>query len=149
MAAFRRILFASDFSKASSKAFAAAIALAKTNRAPLTILHVLAPMTPVTPDQYIGPETWQQLDAEARRWTARKLADLTARARKAGVRVAVLHADGNPAKHIVRIAKAGRFDLLVIGTHGRTGLAKFFLGSVAGRVVATAPCPVLTVGSRT
>jgi nucleotide-binding universal stress UspA family protein len=57
-------------------------------------------------------------------------------------------ADGNPPTQIVRIAKAGRFDLLVIGTHGRTGLAKFFLGSVAARVVATASCPVLTVRGR-
>jgi nucleotide-binding universal stress UspA family protein len=148
MAGMRRILFASDFSKASGKAFTSAVSMAKANKATLTVLHVVAPMTPVTPDQYIGPETWQQIEAENKRWTTRKLAELTAKARKAGVRVAVLLADGNPAKHIVRIAKAGRFDLVVIGTHGRTGLAKFFLGSVAGRVVATAPCPVLTVRSR-
>ena len=148
MAAFRRILFASDFSTASSKAFVTAVALAKSNRAPLTILHVLAPVTPVTPDQYIGPETWQQIQAENKRWTTRKLGELTAKARKAGVRVAVLLADGYPAKQIVRTATAGRFDLLVIGTHGRTGPAKFFLGSVAGRVVATAACPVLTVRPR-
>ena len=148
MAGIRRILFASDFSKASGKAFTTAVTMAKSNRATLTVLHVLAPMTPVTPDQYIGPETWQQIEAEAKRWTTRKLAELTVKARKAGVRVAVLLADGNPAKQIVRTANAGRFDLLVIGTHGRAGLAKFFLGSVAGRVVATAPCPVLTVRSR-
>jgi nucleotide-binding universal stress UspA family protein len=144
----RRILFATDFSKASGKAFTAAVSMAKANKATLTVLHVVAPMTPVTPDQYIGPETWQQIQAENKRWTTRKLAGLTARARKAGVRVAALLADGNPATQIVRIAKAGRFDLVVIGTHGRTGLAKFFLGSVAGRVVATATCPVLTVRSR-
>jgi len=148
MAAMRRILFASDFSKGSGKAFAAAVSMAKANKATLTVLHVVAPMAPITPDQYIGPETWQQIQAENKRWVTRKLAELTIKARKAGVRAAVLLADGNPAKHIVRIAKAGRFDLVVIGTHGRTGLAKFFLGSVAGRVVATAPCPVLTVRSR-
>jgi len=147
MAGRRRILFASDFSKASGKAFTAAVSMAKANKAALTVLHVVAPMTPIAPDQYIGPETWQQIQAENKRWTKRKLAELTVRARKAGVRVMVLLANGNPAKQIVGIAKAGRFDMVVIGTHGRTGLAKFFLGSVAGRVVATAACPVLTVRS--
>jgi nucleotide-binding universal stress UspA family protein len=83
-----------------------------------------------------------------RRWTTRKLAELTLKARKAGVRVAVQLADGNPATQIARIAKAGPFDLLIIGTHGRTGLAKFFLGSVTGRVVATASCPFVTVRGR-
>jgi nucleotide-binding universal stress UspA family protein len=146
--ALRRILFASDFSKASGKAFVTAVALAKSNRATLTVLHVLAPLTPVSPDQYIGPETWQQLEAEARRWTTRKLGELTLKARKAGVRVSTLVADGNPSRQIVRAAKAGRYDLVIIGTHGRTGLAKFFLGSVAMQVVATAPCAVMTVRGR-
>ena len=79
------------------------------------------------------------------KWTARKLAALTAKAKKSGVKVVGLTADGSPAQQIVRVARSKRFDLVVIGTHGRTGLAKFFLGSVAGRVVSTAPCPVLTV----
>ena len=48
-------------------------------------------------------------------------------------------------EQIARAAKSKKADLIVIGTHGRTGLAKFFLGSVASRVVAAAPCPVLTV----
>ena len=145
MAGLRRILFASDFSKASGKAFATALDMAKTNRATLTVLHVIAPLVPVSPDQYVGPETWRELDQETRRWTKRKLDALTAKASKSGIKVAGLTADGSPAQQIVRVAKSRRFDLLVIGTHGRTGLAKFFLGSVAGRVVSTSPCPVLTV----
>ena len=143
--ALRRILFASDFSKASGKAFAAAVAMAKRSRATLTVLHVLAPMTSVAPDQYIGPDTWQQIEADARRWTTRKLGELTLKARKAGVRISSLVADGNPSRQIVRAAKAGRYDLVIIGTHGRTGLARFFLGSVAMQVVASAPCAVMTV----
>ncbi len=145
MAGIHRILFASDFSKASGKAFATAVTMAKSSRATLTVLHVIAPLVPASPDQYIGPDTWQQLDEEARRWAKRQLTALTSKAKKTGVRVVGLLVDGNPAQEIVRIAKNKRFDLLIIGTHGRTGIAKFFLGSVAGRVVATAPCPVLTV----
>ncbi len=145
MASLRRILFASDFSKASEKAFAIALSMAKTNKATLTVLHVIAPLVPVSPDQYVGPETWRELDDETRRWTARKLAALTAKARQRGVKVVGLTADGSPAQQIVRVARSKRSDLVIIGTHGRTGLAKFFLGSVAGRVVSTAHCPVLTV----
>jgi nucleotide-binding universal stress UspA family protein len=51
-------------------------------------------------------------------------------------------------EQIVRSAKRQRADLIVMGTHGRTGVARFFLGSVAARVAATAPCPVLTVRGR-
>jgi nucleotide-binding universal stress UspA family protein len=50
------------------------------------------------------------------------------------------------ARTIVEYAKAGNTDLIVMGTHGRTGLAHVFIGSVAERVVRTAPCPVLTIG---
>ena len=53
--------------------------------------------------------------------------------------------DGVAHEQIARAAKSKKADLIVIDTHGRTGLAKFFLGSVASRVVAAAPCPVLTV----
>jgi nucleotide-binding universal stress UspA family protein len=53
--------------------------------------------------------------------------------------------DGTAHERIVRAARSKRADLIVIGTHGRTGLARLFLGSVAGRVVATATCPVMTV----
>jgi nucleotide-binding universal stress UspA family protein len=141
----RRILFASDFSKASRKAFATAVKVARTNGGTLTIVHAFAPLRPLAPDQYIGPETWQQIDAQERRWARRQLATLIQKAKKSGVRAVGITLEGNPAEQINRIARRKRADLLVVGTHGRTGLAKFFLGSVANRVVATAPCPVLTV----
>jgi nucleotide-binding universal stress UspA family protein len=56
--------------------------------------------------------------------------------------------EGMAADRIVRAAKGRRADVIVMGTHGRGAVAKFFLGSVAGRVVATAACPVLTVRGR-
>jgi universal stress protein A len=56
--------------------------------------------------------------------------------------------EGVAHEQIARIARARRCDLIVMGTHGRTGVARFFLGSVAARVAATAPCPVLTVRGR-
>jgi nucleotide-binding universal stress UspA family protein len=61
------------------------------------------------------------------------------------VRVKGLLAEGAAHEQIVRIARTKRADMVVMGTHGRSGLAKLILGSVAGRVVAAASCPVLTV----
>lgn len=141
----RRILFASDFSRASGKAFTTAVKTAKASHATLNIVHVLAPFTPIAPDQYIGPDTWQEIDEQSRRWATRQLDALAAKAKKAGVRVKVFLVEGHPAKEVTRFARKLRADLLVIGTHGRTGFAKLFLGSIASQIVATAKCPVMTV----
>jgi len=141
----RRILFASDFSKASRKAFAAAVTTAKRAHATLSIAHVLLPFVPVGPDQYVGPETWEQIDEQARTWATRQLEGLAAKAKHAGVRVRTFLVEGPPAREIPRLARRTRADLLVLGTHGRTGLTRLFLGSVASGVIATAACPVMTV----
>ena len=145
MSRMRRILFASDFSKASGKAFTTAVTMAKANRATLTILHVIVPFVPIVPEQYINTVTWEQIDRQARRWSQRQLVKLVDRAKKAGIRAVGLLLEGDPAQQIVRAARSKRADLLVVGTHGRTGLTKLFVGSVAARVVATASCPVATV----
>jgi nucleotide-binding universal stress UspA family protein len=121
--------------------------MAKASRATLTILHVVVPVTPIVPEQYIDAQTWVELDQQARRWAQQQLRKLTARAKAAGTKavVGLLVEGGNPAELITRTARSRGADLLVVGTHGRTGLAKFFVGSVASRVVATASCPVVTV----
>ncbi len=148
MTPMRRILFASDFSKASAKAFATAVTLAKANRATVTILHVIVPFVPFTSEDVIRGDTLEQISIETRRWSQRQLAKLTAKAKKAGIRAVGLIVEGDPAGQIVRAARSKRADLVVVGTHGRTGLTKFFVGSVAQRVVATAPCPVVVVRGR-
>ncbi len=73
---------------------------------------------------------------------------LRAKARKAGVRVETVLLEGLADQQILRARKSKKADLIVMGTHGRRGLAKFFLGSVASRVVASSRCPVLTVRGR-
>lgn len=145
MARMRRILFASDFSKASAKAFTTAVALAKATHADMTILHVLVLFTPLVPEQYIGGTTLDQLNADAQRWGQQQLAKLTAKAKNGGVRAGGLTMTGDPAEQILRAARTKHADLIVLGTHGRTGLNRFFVGSVAQRVIASAPCPVVTV----
>ena len=141
----RRILHPSDFSLASRAAFKKAVEMAKASRAELLVVHVLSPL-PLIPDVYIAARTYNELQ-RAHRATGRKQLDrLLAKAKTAGVRVSGLLLEwGIPSQQIVRAAKAKRTDMIVMGTHGRGALGKAFLGSVATRVVATAPCPVLTV----
>ena len=146
----RRVMYASDFSAPSLAAFPHAITLARATRAELIIVHVLPSPIPLVGEMtYLDAETWERIFAAARGEAHKQLDVLLARARDAGVQTSGFVVDdvGIPAAadEIVRAAKEKDVDLLVLGTHGRTGVARFFLGSVAARVVATAPCPVLTV----
>ena len=148
MTRFRRILCASDFSKTAGRALAAAIDLARANRARLTFVYAYVPIAPLVPEQYIDSLALSRLDLDTRRWVEREMARLVRRAKKAGVRAAAAMVTGDPSAQIVRTARSTRADLIVIGTHGRRGVSKFLLGSVAERVIATAPCPVLTVRAK-
>ncbi len=84
MARIRRIVYASDFSPASRAAFAKALELAKSFRAELLGVHVLAPVVPVVGEGYISPSTYQQMEASARAWARKRLAALVARAQGRG-----------------------------------------------------------------
>jgi nucleotide-binding universal stress UspA family protein len=145
---FKTILHATDFSAASRPAFERALRLAKAAKARLIVVHAFIPPVPPVSDGYIDPNTWRVLEASARRDAERDLARLIARARAAGVPVTARLLVGAPHVQIPRAARALRADLVVLGTHGRTGLPRLLLGSVAERVVALAPCPVLTVRGR-
>jgi nucleotide-binding universal stress UspA family protein len=139
-----RILHPTDFSPASRAAFTRAVTLARKDRSELVITHVLAPVLPAV-DGYAAPQMYDQMEAAGRRYGKKHLDALVAKARKAGVRARGLLLDGVVHERIVRAARAQRADMIVIGTHGRTGIARFVLGSVASRVVSHARCPVLTV----
>jgi nucleotide-binding universal stress UspA family protein len=121
----REILFATDFSAQSEHAFLAALSLAQHFGARLHLLHVV----------HRAPE-------EA---SARARLQAFAEERVAPVPFAVAVATGVPAAEIVHQAARDKVDLIVMGTHGRTGLAHVVLGSVAERVMRHAPCEVLTI----
>ncbi len=144
----RRLLHPTDFSKASSTAFTRALAEAKQRRGELLLAHVLAPVVPIASEGYVSPSVYEQMSASSRAWAQKQMDRLVARAKAAKIRARGLLLEGVAHEQIVRAAKRYRVDLIVIGTHGRTGVARFFLGSVAARVAATAPCPVLTVRGR-
>jgi nucleotide-binding universal stress UspA family protein len=148
MSRVRRILHPTDFSRASGAAFTRAVRMAKADRAQLLLVHVLAPPMPIAGEGYMASEVYDDLQTSARRYAEKHLSRLQAKARKAGARTATLLLEGVVHDQILRAARSKKADLIVIGTHGRTGLAKFFLGSIASRVVAGASCPVLTVRGR-
>lgn len=147
MKQIRRVLHATDFSATSRRAFDTAVALAKSQRATLTIVHVLAPIV-LVPEQYLDAVTMDRLQKQARQWSIRQLSRVAVRAKKAGVKASVLLREGDAADQILRACRSTRSDLIVMGTHGRRGLPKFFPGSVADRVIATASCPVVTARGR-
>src|SRR6185295_10640941 len=83
MAGIRRIVHPTDFSKASAAAFAKAVELAKSNRADLVVLHVLAPSLPLMAgDEYVSPQIYEDLDKAARAHASKELASLVAKAKK-------------------------------------------------------------------
>jgi nucleotide-binding universal stress UspA family protein len=121
----RQILFPTDFSAASEAARQVAEELARETRATLQVVHVVPPVTdPSLP--------------------AKQLAEL-ARDIGGGLSVTTALLAGNAGREIVRYAHEEQIDLIVLGTHGRTGLSRAILGSVAESVVRLAPCLVLTV----
>lgn len=148
MRPIRNIFVGTDFSSASRPAFRRAVEMAAANGAALWIAHVAAPPVPLSPEGFVLPRFYEDMTLAIRNDAQKRLRTLQTRARKAGVRARGLILNGVPHEALNRAARRHRADLLILGTHGRTGVARFFVGSVAGRVVATAPCPVLTVRGR-
>jgi nucleotide-binding universal stress UspA family protein len=145
-----RVLHPTDFSKASGPAFARAVAEARQNRSELFLVHVLAPVIPIGAggEGYISPSAYDQMEKSARAWAQKQMDRLLAKAKTARVRARGMLVNGVAHEQIVRTANRQKAGVIIMGTHGRTGVARFFLGSVAARVAATAPCPVLTVRGR-
>jgi nucleotide-binding universal stress UspA family protein len=144
----RPILHPSDFSAASRPAFRKALEMAKAMRAPLLVTHVFDVAVPIVGDEvYLRRPSYIELVKAARASAAKRLARLVAEARRARVCARAQLVQGRPAEGIVRLARARHAGMIVMGTHGRSGLTRLLLGSIAARVVATAKNPVLTVPS--
>ena len=143
---YRTILAATDFSPTSDAAFEEALCLAESSGAKLIVTHVSdSPLSVSIP--YGGTDLYQAAEVAARKAAEDRLERLTAKANARGVSAMWLLEEGFVSDEIVEAARRERADLVVMGTHGRRGVARVVLGSVASRVVATAPCPVLTVRS--
>ena len=130
-----------DFSDYSTQAMDYAIELAHTLQARLTLLHVVQSLAMSGGDLGVPlPYSYlQELDAELTRRLEAHLERVTA----AGINGDMVLVQGSPYQEIVETAKARQVDLIIMGTHGRTGLRHMLLGSVAEKVVQLASCPVL------
>jgi universal stress protein A len=142
----RRILHATDFSKASARALDEAVRLAKQNHAELLVAHVIEPAGQYAAgEDFGGAELYVKLEEAAEQDAQRSMQKLMGKLKQARVNAKSLLLKGLAHEQIVKAAKSRKANMIVIGTHGRTGLSKLFMGSVAGRVVSLASCPVVTV----
>jgi nucleotide-binding universal stress UspA family protein len=127
-----RILYPTDFSSYSNQAYFHAVSLAKVHNASLTVLYVIDPEKTATPPGS-DPESFWRSQIE--------------QIRPLDTSIPLQHIvmQGDPASEIVRHVREARINLVVMGTHGRSGVDRLLMGSVAERVLRDAPCSVLVV----
>jgi universal stress protein A len=143
-----RVLVPTDLSDDAERAFEYGAELAALYRAPLLLVHVYATPLLYSTEEPILAAPPPDID-DVRATLDSSLQALAARARTLGVPdVSIAVTGGDAWREIVRVAKERDCDLIVMGTHGRTGLSHLVLGSVAEKVVQHASCPVLTIGKR-
>jgi universal stress protein A len=143
------ILAPTDFSTHSERAVRYACQLAERLNAPLHLLHVLSEIVPAGPDPLLMPVMPPQFykeNEDRALATLNNLPDPTWEKAPSVIRAVRW---GSPVDTIVSYAVDHRIGMIVIATHGRTGLSHVFLGSVAEHIVRDAPCPVLTIRDKT
>ena len=137
----KHLLVPTDFSEDADRAIDYAVGLAQELKASLTLMTAT----------YIGdtPEVSQSYIEKIRAEAQQRIEAVRQRVEDIGVAVKVVMMNGPPAQRIIETAQKESADLIVMGTHGRTGLRHMLIGSVAERVVRHATCPVLVVPSQT
>src|SRR5208337_393102 len=146
---FNKIIAATDFSEDSGRALQYAEEVARKFGAEIIVLHVDQPLAPVmlTPEFGPGLDTGAmgRIAEEQRLLAQRELDKIVGRLRDGGLKARSLLRVGAPFLEVINAAQSEAADLIVMGTHGRSGLAHVLMGSVAERVVQKSPCAVLTV----
>src|SRR5271170_1156251 len=138
----RHVLVAHDFSETSDAALDYALGLAQKLGARVTVVHAYEIPSLGAPEVLVLATDWtEQFEAVARE----ALDKVIAKVRRRGVDAALALRKGTAWREINAAAAEAKADLIVIGSEGRTGLGRALLGSVAEKVVRTAPCPVLVV----
>jgi universal stress protein A len=146
MIQLKQILHPTDFSEHSAEATKYACALVEQFQAELHLLHVVEKLGSTIPEAVI--EMASALDdylEKAEIKALEKLSHVLDPTWEKGRQVTLATRLGSPFVNIIEYAREHQIDLIVMGTHGRTGLSHVLIGSVAERVVRMAPCPVLTV----
>jgi nucleotide-binding universal stress UspA family protein len=141
MLAIHTILHPTDFSERSEYAFRLACSLARDHDAKLVLVHIVP-----TPQMVAYGEMPLLAPQQAEGFMENLKERMSeVRATEVGIVFEEQLIEGEPATEIIRLARELPADLVVMGTHGRTGLGRLLMGSVAEQVMRKAPCPVLTV----
>ncbi len=140
----KSIFFPTDFSERSLHALPYALEMAKTYNAKLYILHVLYDLESASELSVPGAKT-ETVYEELANIAERELKNLKHYEQMTSTDVEFAVCRGLPYQEILRFAAEKAVDLIIIGTHGKTGKEKVTFGSTAQRVIRRAPCPVLTV----
>lgn len=143
----QRILAPVDFSEQAVPLVQAAKEVAGSYGAQLHLLHVMAPLVPLAP--FSPSLSIHDLVPDVTEKTQARLEALLQEAAGPDVPAEVHVREGHPARTIIEVSEAQRADLIMIAPRGLTGLERFFLGSVAERVIRTASCPVLVAKTAT
>lgn len=141
----KRILVPVDFSQHSKRALEYALPLAEQFGAHITLIHVVEPVVFPADDGFASAGTFITTEVALRKDASARLASLANAASRAQVRVEPLVRAGSPYHEITTAAAELKADLIIIATHGYTGLKHVLLESTAERVVRHAPCPVFVV----
>ena len=141
---YHRILWPTDFSALAQAALAHAVGLASDTGAELVLLHVLPPLVAYVVPELAGALS-VSLQRKARVAAQRQLLRLETQVKAPNCRTRTVLTEGVPFYEILQVAKRLRCDLIVLATHGRTGLVHAIMGSVAENVIRRARCPVLTI----
>ena len=148
MIKIERILVPTDFSEFSTYALNYAVAFARNFNARMILIHVtpekeMDAMRQVSP--YLEPGKLEDLLRERESEDRKQLDAFIPPEMKKGIEVETVHKVGIPFVEIIKTAKEREADVIVIATHGRSGLSHILFGSVAEKVVRKAPCPVLSI----
>ena len=141
---FQKVLISVDEDAIAAHAAEVGMELARGLRAQVALIYVIDPALAITPESGIAAD---ELAIAARQDAARLVADFRARLQADAHALAFVPL-GSPGSEIVKAAKEWQADLIVIGSHGRRGITRALVGSVAEAVVRHAPCPVVVVRSR-
>lgn len=147
MIAIKNILVPTDCSELSTEAAKYAVDFAKQYQATLTFLLVTAtePLAVLNDYGYFSPELHQKLVIESEKRAETQLQSFWNSVADPEVTVNLINIKGDPFSEIIRYAKENVVDIIIMGTHGHTGIKHIFMGSVAEKVVRYSPHPVLTI----
>ncbi len=142
MKTIKRILIATDFSEGSNEAFDEGVRLARQLEATVLLAHVVEPIGGLVDFSHIEPLGYWELKL------GQALDRMAHPAREGGLLVETHLLKGDPAVEIIKASEDLRCDLIVMGTHGRTGVPRLLMGSVTERVLRASPVPIVAVRQR-